>query len=138
MTRSLRPFLLIAPAAALIGVFLLLPYLNIVVMSFRRPATGTPYGQGFSLDGYARFFSDAYYLSALGQTLWLGALTTLVCLVLGFPVAFQLARSARAGAGRSTASCCLRCWSASSCAATAGPSCSATTASSIARCARPG
>jgi putative spermidine/putrescine transport system permease protein len=92
MTRSLRPFLLIAPAAALIGVFLLLPYLNIVVMSFRRPATGTPYGQGFSLDGYARFFSDAYYLSALGQTLWLGALTTLVCLVLGFPVAFQLAR----------------------------------------------
>jgi putative spermidine/putrescine transport system permease protein len=92
MTRSLRPFLLIAPAAALIGVFLLLPYLNIVVMSFRTRATGTPYGQGFSVDGYARFFSDAYYLTAMGQTLWLGAVTTLVCLALGFPVAFQLAR----------------------------------------------
>jgi putative spermidine/putrescine transport system permease protein len=92
MTRSYRPFLLIAPAAVLIGVFLLLPYLNIVVMSFRAPATGVPYGQGFSLDGYARFFSDAYYLTAMGQTLWLGAITTAVCLVLGFPVAFQLAR----------------------------------------------
>ena len=42
MTPSLRPFLLMAPAAALIGVFLLLPYLNIVVMSFRMPATGLP------------------------------------------------------------------------------------------------
>ena len=92
MTRSLRPFLLMAPAAALIGVFLLLPYLNIVVMSFRMPATGVPYGRGFSLDGYARFFSDAYYLTAMGQTLWLGAVTTLVCLMLGFPVALQLAR----------------------------------------------
>jgi putative spermidine/putrescine transport system permease protein len=92
MTRGLRPFLLMAPAAALIGVFLLLPYLNIVVMSFRMPATGLPYGTGFSLDGYARFFSDAYYLTAMGQTLWLGAVTTLVCLLLGFPVAFQLAR----------------------------------------------
>jgi putative spermidine/putrescine transport system permease protein len=92
MTRSLRPFLLMAPAAALIGVFLLLPYLNIVVMSFRMPATGVPYGIGFSPDGYARFFSDAYYLTAMGQTLWLGAVTTLVCLLLGFPVAFQLAR----------------------------------------------
>jgi putative spermidine/putrescine transport system permease protein len=92
MTHSLRPFLLMAPAAALIGVFLLLPYLNIVVMSFRMPATGVPYGTGFSLDGYARFFSDAYYLTAMGQTLWLGAVTTLVCLMLGFPVAFQLAR----------------------------------------------
>lgn len=92
MTRSYRPFLLIAPAATLIGLFLLLPYLNIVVMSFRTPATGTPYGAGFSLDGYERFFSDAYYLTALGQTLWLGVITTLVCLVLGFPVAFQLAR----------------------------------------------
>jgi putative spermidine/putrescine transport system permease protein len=92
MTRSLRPFLLMAPAAALIGVFLLLPYLNIVVMSFRMPATGVPYGKGFSLDGYARFFSDAYYLTAMGQTLWLGAVTTLVCLMLGFPVALQLAR----------------------------------------------
>ena len=56
------------------------------------PATGLPYGTGFSLEGYARFFSDAYYLTAMGQTLWLGAVTTLVCLMLGFPVAFQLAR----------------------------------------------
>lgn len=92
MTRSNRPFLLIAPAAVLIGVFLVLPYLNIVVMSFRAPAVGAAYGEGFTLDSYRRFLFDAYYTGALAQTLWLGAVTTLVCLVLGFPVALQLAR----------------------------------------------
>jgi putative spermidine/putrescine transport system permease protein len=93
MIRSSRPLLLIAPAASLIGVFLILPYLNIVVMSFRAAAQSKPYGAGFSTENYARFFSDGYYIGALGQTLWLGVLTTLVCLVFGFPVALQIARS---------------------------------------------
>jgi putative spermidine/putrescine transport system permease protein len=93
MMRVSRPFALIAPAAALIGIFLIVPYLNIIVVSLRAPAQSTPYGVGFSIQSYARFFSDSYYLGALAQTLWLGALTTIVCLVLGFPVALQIARS---------------------------------------------
>jgi putative spermidine/putrescine transport system permease protein len=93
MTRPQRPFLLIAPAVSLIGVFLILPYLNIIVMSFRNPGQSTPYGIGFTTQNYVRFFSDSYYLGALAQTLWLGVATTLVCLALGFPVALQIARS---------------------------------------------
>ena len=91
--RRLRPLLLIAPAAVLIGVFLVLPYLNIVVMSLREPATNTPYGRGFSAAGYAKFFADFYYAGALLQTLWIGLLTTAVCAVLGFPLALQIVRS---------------------------------------------
>lgn len=91
--RSLRPMMLIAPAAVLIGLFLILPYLNIVVMSLREPATQTPYGSGFSGAGYAKFFADFYYAGALLQTLWIGALSTLVCFVLGFPVAVQIVRA---------------------------------------------
>jgi putative spermidine/putrescine transport system permease protein len=93
MNRSSRSLLLIAPAASLIGVFLILPYLNIVVMSFRAAAQSKPYGVGFSAENYVRFFSDSYYIGALAQTLWLGVVTTIVCLVLGFPVALQIARS---------------------------------------------
>jgi putative spermidine/putrescine transport system permease protein len=93
MMRVSRPFALIAPAAALIGIFLIVPYFNIIVVSLRAPAQSTPYGVGFSIQSYVRFFSDSYYLGALAQTLWLGALTTIVCLVLGFPVALQIARS---------------------------------------------
>jgi len=88
-----RPLLLIAPAAVLIGVFLILPYLNIVVMSLREPATTTPYGSGFSTAGYAKFFADFYYVGALLQTLWIGLLSTLVCFVLGFPLALQIVRA---------------------------------------------
>ena len=93
MTASSRPLLLIAPAAALIGIFLILPYLDIVVMSFRAPGHSTPFGVGFTLDSYRRFFTDSYYLGALAWTLWLGVVTTVVCLLLGFPVAMQIARA---------------------------------------------
>jgi putative spermidine/putrescine transport system permease protein len=88
-----RPLLLIAPAALLVGVFLVLPYANIVVMSLREPAVGAPYGSGFSFAGYGKFFADFYYAGALLQTLLLGGLSTLVCLLLGFPLALQLARA---------------------------------------------
>lgn len=93
MPAAWRPLLLIAPAAVLVGVFLILPYLNIVVMSLREPATTTPYGSGYSAAGYAKFFADFYYAGALLQTLWIGLLSTLVCAVLGFPLALQIVRA---------------------------------------------
>jgi putative spermidine/putrescine transport system permease protein len=93
MRSPSRPLLLIAPAAVLIGVFLILPYLNIAVMSLREPATTTPYGSGFSTAGYAKVFADFYYVGALLQTLWIGLLSTVVCFVLGFPLALQIVRA---------------------------------------------
>ncbi|MDR6294492.1 putative spermidine/putrescine transport system permease protein [Inquilinus ginsengisoli] len=86
-------WLLIAPAAVLLGVFLLVPYLNIVLMSFRPPATGAPYGPGLTLGNYERALTDGYYLGQLGSTLWIALLTTAATLLVGFPVAWQLARS---------------------------------------------
>jgi putative spermidine/putrescine transport system permease protein len=86
-------WLLIAPAAVLLGVFLLVPYLNIVLMSFRPPATGAPYGPGLTLGNYQRALTDGYYLGQLGSTLWIALLTTAATLLVGFPVAWQLARS---------------------------------------------
>ncbi|MCJ9754241.1 ABC transporter permease [Neorhizobium sp. BETTINA12A] len=92
--KRFGPLLLIAPAATLLGVFLVLPYLNIVVMSFRMPGQGTPYGPGFTLGNYGKFFSDFFYIQQVINTLWIGFLTTFICLVLGYPVAWQLARGA--------------------------------------------
>ncbi|MGF6232546.1 putative spermidine/putrescine transport system permease protein [Inquilinus ginsengisoli] len=95
MTRKRLPltWLLIAPAAVLLGVFLLVPYLNIVLMSFRPPAIGAPYGPGLTLENYQRALADGYYLGQLGSTLWIALLTTAATLLVGFPVAWQLARS---------------------------------------------
>ncbi|SIQ30775.1 putative spermidine/putrescine transport system permease protein [Rhizobium sp. RU35A] len=86
------PLLLIAPAAILLFVFLVLPYLSIVVMSFRTPGQGSPYGEGYTLANYARFFGDSFYLGQIANTLMIGFICTLACLLLGFPVAWQLAR----------------------------------------------
>lgn len=91
--RSAKPFLLIAPAVLLLGLFLVVPYINIGIMSFRNPGNGSPYAPGFTTSNYLRLLSDSFYLEQIANTLMIGAITTLACLVLGFPVAWQLART---------------------------------------------
>ena len=49
---------------------------------------------GGTLDNYRKLLLDPYYLGVLGQTLWLGALVTVVCLLLGYPLAYFLVRHA--------------------------------------------
>jgi len=97
--RGHRAFWLIAPALLLIGVFLVLPYLNIVLMSLRPPAVGAPYGAGFTLGNYGRALTDPYLLGVLGDTLLLGLTVTPICLLLGYPVAYHLARTRSRFAG---------------------------------------
>ena len=92
MARSAKPLLLIAPAALLLGIFLILPYLNILLMSFRNPGNSAPYAPGFTAGNYLRLLSDSFYLTPVANTLAIGFVTTALCLVLGFPVAWQLAK----------------------------------------------
>ncbi len=47
----------------------------------------------FSLDNYIKFFADPYYTGVLGTTLRVAALCTVVCLVMGLPLAYVLART---------------------------------------------
>jgi putative spermidine/putrescine transport system permease protein len=48
---------------------------------------------GITLGHYARLVSDLYYLEIIGRTLALGAAVTLATLVIGYPVAYFLART---------------------------------------------
>jgi putative spermidine/putrescine transport system permease protein len=55
------------------------------------------YGQvapGLTVDNYLRFLRDPFYQQALIRTAGLSLLTALVCLGVGFPIAYRLARSA--------------------------------------------
>lgn len=88
-----RAVWLILPALLLLIVFMAVPYLNIVTISFRNPGQGTPYAPGFTLANYGRFFSDSFYPLQMLNTLWIGLVTTFVTLVIGLPVAFQLGRA---------------------------------------------
>ena len=50
-------------------------------------------GGGQGVAQYVRIFGDAYYLLVIGQTLAFGLVVTLVCIVLGYPLGYAVARS---------------------------------------------
>ena len=86
-------WLLILPALLLVAVFLGVPYLNIVVMSFRTPSTAAPYAPGFTLTSYTKALSDPLYIGILWRTLRISVLVTALCLLVGYPVSYHMART---------------------------------------------
>jgi putative spermidine/putrescine transport system permease protein len=85
--------LLLLPTLTLLVVFFLLPYANMLVMSFRVPSTTRPYAPGFTVGNYVKALSDPYYLRVLGYSVLFGVGTTAACLVIAYPVAYHLART---------------------------------------------
>ena len=87
MSKRLSIILLTAPALiVLLGVFLL-PMLMMLLLSFQNDQ------QSFTLDNYALFFQDSYYLEILGRTIRVSLWTVLATLVLGYPVAMYMAKA---------------------------------------------
>src|SRR5947207_3658712 len=84
--------LLLLPFTALLGVFFAAPLALMVAISLSRQSFGELQWT-FTLHHYARFFSDAYYIGVLWDTLVLGALVTVIALLLGYPLAYHLART---------------------------------------------
>jgi putative spermidine/putrescine transport system permease protein len=94
VTRSTwRPWLLLAPSLViLLGVFVV-PLGILGRYSFYRTAAGGVMVPAWTLDQYARFLLDAHHLRILGTTLGLAFGVTLVTAVLGYPLAYGLARA---------------------------------------------
>lgn len=84
------------PVMALYLVFLVLPYLDLVRISFHRHGLLQPVAPGLTLGNYTKLFTDPFYARLTVFTIVLSAGVTLVTLVLGYPVAWRIVR-ARAG-----------------------------------------
>jgi len=97
--RRRRPWPLVAPAVALVVVFFVLPYANLVVMSFFTPARTRPYDPLLTLSNYTSVLTDSFQWWILWRTLKLGLLTTLFTLLLGYPLAYNLVRVSRSVKG---------------------------------------
>lgn len=69
----------------LLAFFLLYPIIAVLIKSFRGPS-------GFTLQYYQTFFSTNYYYQSLYNTLRLGVINTVVCLVVGFCLAYMTTR----------------------------------------------
>lgn len=84
---------MIVPAVVLLGGFLILPYVSIVVMSFREASTRAVYGDGFTVEHYATIVRDPFIWGIVWRSLRMGLIVTVVTLLLGYPVAYHLART---------------------------------------------
>jgi putative spermidine/putrescine transport system permease protein len=77
------------PLAGFFLVFFITPLLLLIFVSLHTD----PEMKRFGFDQFHKFLSDPYSLKVLGQTLVIGAETTALCLLLGFPLAWLYVRS---------------------------------------------
>jgi len=94
MSAGLKPsrqWLITLPSLAWLVVFFVIPAILVILTAFRPTDLQGGVGAGWTLETL-REVQDPAYLPILWRTLWLGGLTTLVCLALALPMAFQMAR----------------------------------------------
>jgi putative spermidine/putrescine transport system permease protein len=75
------------PGAGYLALVFALPLLVLLATSFQAE------GGGFSLQGYAAFLSDPYSAQVVWNTLKIAGVVTGICLLIGYPVAFAMARA---------------------------------------------
>jgi putative spermidine/putrescine transport system permease protein len=85
--RRLDPLWLAAPGLVFLLGFLIAPTLQLLSISFGDPDTG-----GFSLAAYERAFGVRVYTRIIANTFMIALQTTLLCLLLGYPLAYWLSR----------------------------------------------
>ena len=81
-------FLLLLPCTAFVAAFLLIPLFATLLSTVFQAGS-------FTLDGYASTLSDPYFQQVFWRSLGLSLVATAVCVVLGFPVAYFVARLTR-------------------------------------------
>lgn len=83
---------LVAPGIAVLLLAFFWPVGEVLVLSLLEPAApGAPRSVG--LGQYAKFFADDYYLTVAARTFRLALIITAITLVLGFPLAYLMARA---------------------------------------------
>lgn len=82
----------IMPIIFWLGLFLVVPMLIVVVISFMSRDTLGNVVMGFNLDGYKRFF-EPLYLGIYWDTIVLSVTTTGLCLLLSYPLAYYIANA---------------------------------------------
>jgi putative spermidine/putrescine transport system permease protein len=91
--QGLTAGLLIGPATLVVLGTLVAPLALLARYSLNRYDRTNFMVEALTPENYLRFLYDPFYTGVLWTTLWIALLTTALCLVLGFPIAYRLARS---------------------------------------------
>ncbi len=92
-TGKLSLILLMAPFALWIVLLIALPQFGIGYVSLREKVGPGEYELGFA--NYTAFLGEPIYWNTLLRTAWMSILVTFLALVVGFPVAYYIAKIAR-------------------------------------------
>jgi putative spermidine/putrescine transport system permease protein len=84
--------LLLSPALLVVSLMLLAPLLLVLRFSLNRYDATELMIETVTPANYLRFVSDPFYLGVLRTTLGVAASSTALCLLLGLPLAYRLAR----------------------------------------------
>ena len=89
-------YLLILPAGVLFVVFMIIPLILYFAIGFNPSQRGIiEISSTFTLDNFARFFTTKLFLDSLKNSLMLGVFSVVFCVLLGYPLAFIVARTRR-------------------------------------------
>ena len=93
LTRRLLLWLLLAPALVWLLGLILLPHLDLALLSFRE-RTG-PGQYAYSLAQYRTFFAEPLYWDVFVRTAVISVIATAITLLIAFPIAWTIAKLTR-------------------------------------------
>lgn len=82
---------LVQPYVVWIALFILIPMLLIVLYAFTKQGNETLTLQ-FTLENFVRFFKDTVFINVLITSLRIALITTVLCILLGYPMAFIISK----------------------------------------------
>ena len=86
------PWFFLTPMLGWLLLFVIIPTIMLVVVSFSERDSLGRIIYSFTTENYLRAF-DWKWLKILGISVWYALLTTVICLILGYPVAYFIGRS---------------------------------------------
>lgn len=90
--QKLSMLTMITPVTAMLIFLVVIPLIYITVLSFCRTDQYYQIVFNFTLDNYKNLFSTSY-LQIYGNSIIIATLTTILCIVLGYPFAYYIANS---------------------------------------------
>ena len=84
---------LVGPATVYVAIGLLVPLAFLFRYSLNQFVPGKFMVDALTIENYVKFFTDIYYTAVLTRTVRVALVTTVICLLLGFPLAYVLART---------------------------------------------
>ena len=97
-------WLLLAPFLLWMLLLIVIPHIDLLILSLREKIVPRVYQTG--LGNYAEFFGEPVYVWTLVRTVLMSLLATILTFIVGFPVAYYIAKIAR---GRTRTSLFLLC-----------------------------